>query len=53
LQDDLAQLSTNSRHVMVSGSGHEVYLYNPAIVARSISAVVTAVRKHSEVAPIE
>ena len=53
LQNDLVQLSTNSRHVMVSGSGHEVYLYNPAIVVRSISAVVTAVRKHSEVAPIE
>jgi len=53
LQDDLAQLSTNSRHIMGSGSGHEVYLYNPTIVVHSISAVVTAVRNHSRLSPIE
>jgi pimeloyl-ACP methyl ester carboxylesterase len=53
LQNDLAQLSTNSRHAMVSGSGHEVYLYRPEIVVHSISAVVTSVRNHSRLPPIE
>jgi pimeloyl-ACP methyl ester carboxylesterase len=47
LQDDLATLSTNARHVMVAGSGHEIYLYKPAVVVQSISDVVTSVRKGS------
>jgi len=53
LQNDLAQLSTNSQHVMVPNSGHEIYLYQPAIVIRSISAVVNAAQKHSRLNPIE
>jgi hypothetical protein len=53
LQSDLAQLSTNSRQVMVSGTGHEIYIYQPAIVVRSISAVVTSAQKHSPLPPIE
>ena len=53
LQNDLAGLSTNSRHVMVSGSGHEVYLYKPAIVVHSISKVVSSVRNHSRLSPID
>jgi hypothetical protein len=52
LQDDLAQLSANSRHVMVSSSGHEIYLNQPQIVVRSISAVVNAARQHARLAPI-
>ena len=52
LQDDLANLSTDSRHVMVAGSGHEIYLYKPAVVVQSISAVVTAVQNHSRLSPI-
>jgi pimeloyl-ACP methyl ester carboxylesterase len=53
LQDDLAQLSTNSRHVTVSGSGHEIYLYKPEVVVRSISAVVSSANSHSHLSPIE
>ena len=53
LQNDLAELSTNSRHVMVLGSGHEVYLYKPAIVVHSISKVVSSVRNHSRLSPID
>jgi pimeloyl-ACP methyl ester carboxylesterase len=52
LQDDLATLSTNSRHVMVAGSGHEIYLYKPAVVVQSISAVVISVRNDSRLPPI-
>jgi pimeloyl-ACP methyl ester carboxylesterase len=47
LQNDLTQLSANSRHIMVSESGHEIYLYRPDVVVRSISAVVFSVRNHS------
>ena len=53
LQNDLAELSTNSRHVMVLDSGHEVYLYKPAIVVHSISKVVSSVRNHSRLSPID
>ena len=52
LQDDLASLSTDSKHVMVAGSGHEIYLYQPAAVVQSISSVVTAVRNHSRLSAI-
>jgi hypothetical protein len=48
LQGDLASLSTDSKHVMVAGSGHETYIYKPAAVVQSISSVVTAVRNHSQ-----
>lgn len=53
LQDDLAHLSAKSRHVMVLDSGHEIYLYKPAVVVRSILAVVTSVRTRSQLSPIE
>jgi pimeloyl-ACP methyl ester carboxylesterase len=53
LQDDLVQLSTNSRHIIVSSSGHEIYLYQPQIVIRSISAVVNSAKEHSRLPPIE
>jgi hypothetical protein len=52
LQDDLASLSTDSRHVMVAGSGHEIYLYKPAVVVQAISAVVTSARNGSRLSPI-
>lgn len=47
LQNDLAQLSTNSRHIIVSGSGHEIHLYKPGVVVRYISAVVSSAKNHS------
>jgi hypothetical protein len=52
LQDDLASLSTDSRHEMVAGTGHEIYLYKPAVVVQSISAVVTSVRNGSRLSPV-
>jgi len=52
-QNDLAKLSMNSRQVMVSGSGHEIYLYKPDVVVRSISAVLFSVKNHSHLPPIE
>jgi len=51
LQNDLTQLSANSRHITVSGSGHEIYLYQPGAVVRSISAVVISVKNHSPLSP--
>lgn len=52
LQDDLASLSTDSRHEMVAGTGHEIYLYKPAVVVQPISAVVTSVRNGSRLSPV-
>lgn len=53
LQNDLAQLSTNSRHIMVSSSGHLIYLYQPQVVIRSIAAVVNSAKQDSRLPPVE
>jgi hypothetical protein len=53
LQSDLTNLSTNSRQVMVSPSGHEIYLYQPGVVIRSIAAVVSSAKDHSRLQLIE
>lgn len=53
LQSDLAQLSTNSRQITVSGSGHLIYLDQPQVVIRSIAAVVNSAKQHSRLPPIE
>jgi pimeloyl-ACP methyl ester carboxylesterase len=53
LQRDLADLSTNSRQIMVSSSGHEIYLYKPEVVVHSIAAVITSARDHSRLPSIE
>lgn len=39
-----AALSTNSRHIIVDGAGHEVHLFEPAVVIAAIGDVVEAVR---------
>jgi pimeloyl-ACP methyl ester carboxylesterase len=41
----LAALSTNSRHAVVAGAGHEIHLFDPAAVVRAIEDVVAAVRE--------
>ncbi len=51
LQNDLAQLSTNTIHVLVSGSGHAIYLYKPDVVVHSIAEVVSSARNHSRLHP--
>jgi pimeloyl-ACP methyl ester carboxylesterase len=47
LQNELAQLSTNSRQILVSRSGHEIYLYKPDVVVRCIAAVVSSAKNRS------
>jgi pimeloyl-ACP methyl ester carboxylesterase len=40
----LAKLSTNSRHTVVPGSGHEIHLFEPAAVVQAIADVVRSAR---------
>jgi pimeloyl-ACP methyl ester carboxylesterase len=40
----IARLSTNSRHAVVPGAGHEIHLYDPATVIDAIGQVIEAVR---------
>jgi pimeloyl-ACP methyl ester carboxylesterase len=40
----VANLSTNSRHTVVEGAGHEIHLFDPAAVVQAIEDVVRAVR---------
>jgi pimeloyl-ACP methyl ester carboxylesterase len=40
----LARMSTNSRHIVVKDSGHEVHLFQPAVVIQAIRDVVQAAR---------
>ena len=53
LQSDLTKLSTNSRQIMVSDSGHEIYIYKPEVVVRSITAVVSAAKDNSRLPSIQ
>lgn len=41
----LASLSTNSRHAVVEGAGHEIHLFQPDVVVGAIREVVEAVRR--------
>ena len=38
---------------MVSPSGHEIYLYQPGVVIRSIAAVVSSAKDYSRLQLIE
>ncbi len=38
----LSRLSRNARHLVVDGSGHEVHLFQPAVVIQAITDVVRA-----------
>ena len=40
----LAAQSTNSRHSVIAGAGHEIHLFQPAAVVQAIHDVVTSVR---------
>ena len=40
----LAGLSTNSRHSVVKGAGHEIHLFEPAVVVQAIADVAQAIR---------
>jgi pimeloyl-ACP methyl ester carboxylesterase len=43
----LAKLSSNSRHTVVAGAGHEIHLFQPSAVITAIADVVTAIRGQS------
>jgi pimeloyl-ACP methyl ester carboxylesterase len=43
----IARLSTNSRHTVIAGSGHEIHLFEPSAVIRAITDVLVAVREKS------
>jgi len=43
----LARLSTNSRHSVIAGAGHEIHLFEPSAVVTAIADVVRAVREKS------
>lgn len=40
----LAKLSTNSRHSVIIGAGHEIHLFEPAAVVEAITDVLNAIR---------
>jgi pimeloyl-ACP methyl ester carboxylesterase len=42
--DELATMSSNSRHTVVIGSGHEIHLFKPEVVVEAIKDVVNAAR---------
>ena len=41
----LARLSNNSRHIVVKDSGHEVHLFQPAVVVQAIRDVMQSARE--------
>jgi pimeloyl-ACP methyl ester carboxylesterase len=43
----VAGLSTNARHTVVDGAGHEIHLFTPAAVIQAIADVLEAVRTKS------
>jgi pimeloyl-ACP methyl ester carboxylesterase len=42
LQDDLAHLSTNSKHIIDKNSGHNIHLEDPATVINAIKQVINS-----------
>ncbi|HWB28793.1 MAG TPA: alpha/beta fold hydrolase [Chitinophagaceae bacterium] len=47
-QEELAHLSTNSKHIIDKNSGHNIHLEDPALVINAIKEVYDAVRLHSK-----
>jgi hypothetical protein len=47
----LASLSSNSRHSVVAGAGHEIHLFEPRVVVRAIADVVGAIRTRARLTP--
>ena len=46
-----AQLSTDSTHVVATGSGHSVQVDEPKIVSRGVSQLITAIRTDTSLPP--
>jgi pimeloyl-ACP methyl ester carboxylesterase len=49
----LAKLSTNSRHSVIAGAGHEIHLFEPAAVLQAVTDVLEAIRSKSSLPPRE
>src|SRR3989442_792251 len=47
----LARLSTNSRHTIVPGAGHEIHLFVPSAVTQAVQDVCTSVRQRTPLPP--
>ncbi|HZY36962.1 MAG TPA: hypothetical protein VFE53_09955, partial [Mucilaginibacter sp.] len=48
LQNDLARLSTNSKHIVDKNSGHNIHLEDPQTVIKAILQVITSYKTHSK-----
>ncbi len=48
LQNDLAHLSTNSKHIVDKNSGHNIHLEDPPTVIIAIKQVIHAYRTHTK-----
>jgi pimeloyl-ACP methyl ester carboxylesterase len=48
LQEDLARLSTNSKHIIDKNSGHNIHLEDPPTVILAIKEVINADKTHSQ-----
>ena len=44
----LARISTNSRHTVVTGAGHEVHLFEPNAVIEAVQDVITASKSKAQ-----
>src|SRR5207253_1776952 len=44
----LTRLSSNSRHTVVAGSGHEIHLFQPDFVVQAIRDVLDALRSKKQ-----
>ena len=43
-KEKMANLSTNSKHIITTKSGHEIHLEEPELVINAINAVIKSVR---------
>jgi len=46
----LAKQSTNSRHTVVAGAGHEIHLFKPAVVVQAVRDVLDSVGNEKKLA---
>ena len=47
----VAKLSTNSRHTVIVGSGHEIHLFQPPAVIQAINDVLESVARKTPLTP--
>ena len=48
LQNELAHLSTNGKHIIDKNSGHNIHLEDPATVIAAIEEVLQAYKTHAK-----